>query len=1179
MSRAILQDIISDFTTDKFTRFFRQKNRSFVPRTSELEQYEIDQFVDSRQLGAIEISVDEKLLICVFKVRQPLSERSGKRAQYEVGKKVLKDKQADGGIFIFYDDDGNFRFSLIYPETMGNRRQWSNYRRFTYFVSPEFTNKTFLSRIGDGDFSTLEKIKDAFSVEKVTNKFFEEFRNIFEQTKAEFQKTNKNTACLWLKDRYEEKEYDEQINKYAYTFLGRIVFLYFLLRKGWIEGQKNFIRKSIEDPNQSNLYLDFFLPLFFDVFAKKQDDRPKTIQKLYKTTPYLNGGLFEKSELEQEMEKAGIYILFDDQFIRNVILNFFENYSFTIDENSPDDQEVSIDPEMLGKVFENTLAEEERGKKGTFYTPREIVHFMVKEALWQFLKNETDLTHKVLHEFIYNPEYDLEDISKPDLRLIDKKLETVKILDPAVGSAAFPVEMMQVLVNLRKRLDVKVGKNISEVSLKKQYIKNNLYGVDIDSGAIEIAKLRIWLALIVDYELSEIEPLPNLDFQFRVGNSLQEKIDDIDVFNEGVGPQQDLGFFKSQSEYLEMKQSMIEIKDKFYESDNEEVKKELKRQFDHLEHRLIKAALDKYNEDYREQFKNAHLKNMEKKLQETAERAARLEQKIKDGTYKLFKPDFHFSEVFDRKNEKGEPTNGFDIVIGNPPYGVKVENDIRDNHQLGNKDSYGIFISTAFKRFLKPNGILSFIISDTWLTIGTHKALREQVLRKTLHKVVRVNQDCFEATVNACILSATNVENKKNDIIVADLTNISTRKMINELRSKLYHLEESVGEVTPEFAVYSYPQHLIETNTNLPIFVGSPKLFEFMNDTNCKYVERVIGNEKQRTIKVRQIEFNGQTIELARLGDVAEVKQGLATGDNRSYLFQNPEARGSYRDINNYKDYVLHDRDLDKINENDSIRSKLIDNGIHKTEQAKNFDADLWFGGRYIVPYDKGGESDTDTGWLPNYFVPTDFYIDWSQGAVKRLKTLTTKQRNKLRGKSGGDDRLCSRLQNKEFYFKKGITFSWAGVYCPTFRASASHFDHGSSDIFQDDFDQSFALGILCSKLSKFFARCIVNHSINFGVDDVKEIPFPIEGNEKIRNQVEEIRKNQLNSPRYDYMSNKQVEIDKIVYQMYGLNDEDIREIETWYARRYPKLARFCDLDQATDPSLIPDNAPGGKVS
>ncbi|MFH1956508.1 MAG: DNA methyltransferase [Patescibacteria group bacterium] len=646
------------------------------------------------------------------------------------------------------------------------------------------------------------------------------------------------------------------------------------------------------------------------------------------------------------------FILFDDKFIRDIILNFFENYNFTIDENSPDDQEVSIDPEMLGKVFENTLAEEERGKKGTFYTPKEVVHFMVKDSLWQFLQNETNIDKGKLHELVYHKK-EIEDLglTKDEIRLLDNKLEHIKVLDPAVGSAAFPVEMMQVLVDLRKRLNVNVGKNINEVTLKKAFIKNNLYGVDIDPGAIEIAKLRLWLSLIVDYQKSEAEPLPNLDFQFRVGNSLQERIDDIDIFQEGIVGLH--GLFKSESEYEKMKDKMIAIKDKFYLSDNEGEKKKLKKQFDNLEHELIQAVLKNYDKQFNSQIDNVdalvkgqkHVK-VQKEIKKTIKKIANLEQKIKDGTYKLFKPDFHFSEVFDRKDKEGNTVGGFDIVIGNPPYGVKVEDDIKEWHGLGSKDSYGIFVSTALKRFLKQGGILSYIVSDTWLTIKTHKSLREQVLAKQLHKIIRVHQDCFEATVNACIISVTNSFDNNSKLIAADLTNISTRKEVEGMREKLYHLKDFIGQSTSKFAVYEYNQDLIKTNSNLPIFVGSPKLFALMNDVDCQTTEKEIGGKK---IKVRQIKMNGKAVGLVRFGDIADVRVGLQTGDNKSYLFQNPEARGSYRSIAPYKEFLLTERDLEKIASNEILRHKVIQKGFYKSKNENDFDEDLWFNGKSLL--------------------------------------------------------------------------------------------------------------------------------------------------------------------------------------------------------------------------------------
>ncbi|KQC10220.1 MAG: hypothetical protein APR62_12460 [Smithella sp. SDB] len=1146
-ARAILENIIEDFNPDKFVHFFRRKSKQFSPSKDDLRAYNDENFANTLKLGEIKFADADRLIVCAFAAQKPLTERSGKKAQYEKAKKIIEKQQIyAAGIFIFYDQAGNFRFSLIYPEYAGRKREWPNFRRFTYFVSNELTNKTFLQRIAacDDDFTSLDKIKEAFSVDKVTNKFFEEFRVIFEKTKVELEQTNKNTVCLWLKDHYDEEEYKEQINKFAYTFLGRLVFLYFLLRKGWIEDKKNYIRNIIEDKNTTNVYMNFFQPLFFDVFAQKENERPAIIKEQYKNTPYLNGGLFEKSEMESEMEKAGKFILFSDKFIRSVILDFFEAYNFTIDENSPDDQEVSIDPEMLGKVFENTLAEEERGKKGTFYTPREIVHYMVKSSLFQFLLNETEIKPAILHDIIYHEEANLDVLHKDQIRLLDSKLENIKVLDPAVGSAAFPVEMMQVLVRLRKLLNVKVGKNINEVTLKKQFIKNNLYGVDIDPGAIEIAKLRLWLALIVDYDKNEAEPLPNLDFQFRTGNSLQERIDDMDIFKENISDQQIL--FSSESEYEKMKIKMIGIKDKFYISDNEQEKKKLKKEFDNLEHGLIQAVLKKHEDELKEKIKHEHFVKVKKQIDATIGKIKKIEQKIKDGTYKLFKPDFHFSEVFDRVDKEGAKIGGFDIVIGNPPYGVKVDDDIKEQHKLGSRDSYGVFISTALKRFLKTGGVLSYIVSDTWLTIKTHKPLRVQVLDKQLHKIIRLHQDCFEATVNPCIMSLTNMPDNDGLIIAADLTNISTRKEIEELRKKIYHLNDFRGQSTPKFAVYEYKQDLIKTNSNMPIFVGSPKLFALMNDTDCRTQEKEITGQK---VKIRQIKLNGKIVELIRFGDIADVKVGLQTGDNHFYLFQNPEARGSYRNINDFKKYLLTDKDLANISGDEKIRLKAIDKGFHKTKSEDDFDEILWFGGRYIIPYDKGGESDTETGWLPNYYVPTNYYVDWSQEAVERMKTLTIKKRD---GK--GDNKVCSRFQNVDLFFTEYMTYSRTGVYAPTFRqGSGTGFDTKSNAIFIS----KRYLGNLNSKMFKYIYKNFVIHTVQAEGDPMLDTPFIDLDTLDI---VNSIISNQKKDPRYDYMSNEQKEIDRLVYEMYGLNDEDIREVETWYARRYPKLARFCQI-------------------
>lgn len=1146
---SILETLIKDYSQDNLSRFFNQSTRDSANYRS---------IGDGSLVGELEYP-NGKLAIVSFAASGELSERSSKRNQFEIAKNYLKSgKHSLGGIFAFYDSLGNFRLSLIYPEYQGLRKKWNPYRRFTFYVSKELTNKTFIQRIQSINYKELDSIREAFSVEKVSNAFFDECQKIFQKTKEHFVQTNKYTVVLWLESHYSKEEVSEQINKFTYLFIGRIIFIYFLLRKGWIENRKDYIRNHLQNNKNHNLYQSFFEPLFFEVFAKREQERLSEINEQYLDTPYLNGGLFQHSQLELEMGAEGKQIVFEDKFIRDIILNFFETYNFTVDENAPNDQEVSIDPEMLGKIFENTLAEEERGKKGTFYTPREIVHYMVNESLYRYLVNELTIPPAHIHTLIYDEENKIDELTKDEIRQIDKKLELLKVLDPAVGSAAFPVEMMQILVKLRRILNVKVGNNINEIDLKKSFIKNNLYGVDIDPGAIEIAKLRLWLSLIVDYDKKEMSetPLPNLDFQFRVGNSLQEKIDDVDVF-ESIHELQ-TGLFAGDDRFQTLKNRMITVKDNFYDADSEIKKHLLKTQFDELEHQLLHEILTKYKSEHQEHILNVTSSVVKKtEIEKLRKKITSLEQKIKDGTYKLFKPDFHFSEVYDRADQNGKKIGGFDIVIGNPPYGVKVDDDIKDWHELGSKDSYGIFISTALKRFLKPGGVLSYIVSDTWLTIKTHRALRAQVLDSQLHKIIRLHQDCFDATVNPCILLLTKNPKTNGTLVVADLTNISTRNEIQEMQNKLYHLEDFIDKSTVKYAVYKYNQDLIKTNSNIPIFVGSPKLFLLMNDTTSKLTTKKVVNEE---IETRQIEMNGNALQLVRFGDIAEIRQGLATGDNHSYLYQNPDARGNYRNILNYKKSLLTEKDLEMLSTNPELRLRLINNGIHKSINDKDFDESLFFGGRYIIPYDKGGESDTENGWLPNYYVPTNYYIDWSREAVRRLNTLTIKQRN---NDGTGSNALCAVIRSPEYYFLRGITSSRVGEYSPTFRKSAdSVFDSGCTNIFCT-LDRDYTLALCCSKLFKWFFKSIFNHTVNSQVEDMKDIPINITNNidSTLAKLVGKIVSAQRNNERYDYMSHEQREIDMIVYQMYGLNSEDIGEVETWYARRYPRLAKYCDIE------------------
>ena len=308
----MLKEIINDFDVNRFTRFFREKNRAFAPRQEDLFHYDDENFKNVYKLGEIKFADVEELIICTFKVMKSLTERSGKKAQYEKAKKILKETQYDSGIFIFYDKNGNFRFSLIYANYLGRRRDWSNFRRFTYFVCKEFTNKTFLQRIGDGDFSSLEKIKEAFSVEKVTKQFYRDIsywyfwsiQNVEFPKDAEKEDNGRNIAIIRL--------------------ITRLIFIWFMRERKLIPGNLfdyHKIKQILKDLSheKTTYYKAILQNLFFATLNTKErkyrfqitgwKNRSYMVHSVYryqdyfinsaealeifKDIPFLNGGLFD----------------------------------------------------------------------------------------------------------------------------------------------------------------------------------------------------------------------------------------------------------------------------------------------------------------------------------------------------------------------------------------------------------------------------------------------------------------------------------------------------------------------------------------------------------------------------------------------------------------------------------------------------------------------------------------------------------------------------------------------------------------------------------------------------------------------------------------------------------------------------------------------------------------------
>jgi hypothetical protein len=316
---------------------------------------------------------------------------------------------------------------------------------------------------------------------------------------------------------------------------------------------------------------------------------------------------------------------------------------------------------------------------------------------------------------------------------------------------------------------------------------------------------------------------------------------------------------------------------------------------------------------------------------------------------------------------------------------------------------------------------------------------------------------------------------------------------------------------------------------------------------------------KGRNIVLYIINFNNKDLKLLKFSDISEIKQGLGTGDNYFYIRKSKErVYGNYDIVN--RELILKPEELSDF-------SRRYTEFYKENQDVLGIDPED-YEERFYIPYDKGSESKIEEGWLPNYWVPTDYYIDWSKNSVERLKNLTIGERKKYYKEikqitNKRDERIASRLQNIKFYFKNGITYSDTGYYAPTFRLNhSSVFDVMGMSIFTKYYSLEFCLGVLCSKLIKYLIKNFINNSVHTQVEGVKSVPFPFidDSNQKLKEKIEllvlEIIHKQKIDKKYPYFIHEQKKIDNLVYKLYNLSNKDIQEVENWYRRRYPALVK-----------------------
>ncbi|MBN1996646.1 Eco57I restriction-modification methylase domain-containing protein [candidate division KSB1 bacterium] len=765
MTKAQLQEILSaPFDLNNWRNalaeifnvkhFHRQPQPIILPSNDKAENaYELGSFEtkDDRLIGLYQVNV----LPGVMLERNKVGLRGLLRNVYKY--------DVDGALIVFVQSD-NWRFSYVSEiRTLDEKgyvtQSITNPKRFTYFFGPGESCRTAVERfqlLSDNGQIHLKDIQEAFSVEKISKQFFKEYKEHYSKF-VDYLDGSKYKITAFNNN-------EKAIRNFCKKLLGRIVFLYFLQKKGWLgvpvdgrwgEGDRAFLKNLFlsTGANQS-FYAAALTTLFFDTLNTiRENDICELIDGKPCRIPYLNGGLFEK-----ESDKYD-FLTFPPQLFTDLFA-FFDSYNFTIYEDSPEEHTMAVDPEMLGHIFENLL--EDNKDKGAYYTPKEIVHYMTQESLIEYLFTHCQnsdlpdlmMDRIVIENLVKNKE--ATGISKLQADHLDRLLDAVKICDPAIGSGAFPMGLLHEIYSAKQVLHT-CTPNAPEwepAKVKENIIQNSIYGVDIEKGAVDIARLRFWLSLIVDEETPR--PLPNLEYKIVVGNSLVPKFED-EVIEIDWDLKSSVG---KADEYVQkiqalLKQIVSKQRAYFNPGGNKQKQKQEIRDLK-IELLITQLTLNKYRYQAKNPLSSSFAptaKDRQKDLEIKTTLAgfdrniARLKAlQGNDKPFEHFDWKLDFPEIL---NENVTKEIGFNIVIANPPY-LKVQHIPKDlidffnsryNSTKGKYDIYVIFIEKSFS-LIKKSGCIVFINPHRFLFADYGKSLRNIILNSTaLNKLIYFGVD------------------------------------------------------------------------------------------------------------------------------------------------------------------------------------------------------------------------------------------------------------------------------------------------------------------------------------------------------------------------------------------------------------------------------------------------------
>ncbi|MBE6247861.1 MAG: hypothetical protein E7106_01225 [Prevotella sp.] len=1031
-------------------------------------------------LGTITLSDNQTISIYEVELSDSVDIERNRRGIRDM---LLTDWRNNGNagafMFCYRKNESVLRFSYVseawtFADDGSYQKESTDAKRFTYLLGEGHRSRTAIQqfeKLRDSSL-TLKDLTKAFSVDAVSDMFFDGYKKQYEdiiqyitgkrmvKVANKWEEQIKNDPCEEIMQEFTHFQNPEKaVRDYVKKLMGRLVFLQFLQKKGWLgvpagepwgKGDTEFIQTLFAQCNDKDHFIDNVLePLFNDLNTERKGDNSQlSILNYQFKLPYLNGGLFERDATDEtEFPLPAKYM--------QSLLDFFASYNFTIDENDPDDAEVGVDPEMLGRIFENLL--EDNKDKGAFYTPKEIVSYMCRESLIAYLQTdiEDETTKEAIRQFVTTHDVNALGANDRFRQQVDEALCNVKICDPAIGSGAFPMGLLKELFQCRTALEGITQSKAAEI--KKHIIQQNIYGVDIERGAVDIARLRFWLSLIVDEETPQA--LPNLDYKIVEGNSLITTFD-----GQYIDLSTNIGTSRLRSSLVrirpEKKALQAEQRRFFTLSGDEKYRSEIAiknhilniiwYQLDYEKHSWEDATIEQAGL-FGSTTTKGRKKNAAQVIEFTQERQTVLDkceklmadlndeskslQERANITIPFFEWVTIFSDIFEDENKKG-----FDIVIANPPY-VDSETMTKNMPELrsrysnlyqtarGNWDMFIVFIELGMT-LLKTNGVLCKIIPNKLIAAKYGQELRNYIAEKEVIEVRDYSR--IDVFTNAAVYPITIIL-RNSDSEIASLFSIMDD--INRVRQT---------NETPSSSLKEYE--------NWDLFFTDTKIFNLINKINSH---------------PRLFNLDVDILGAATVADAYEIKKFVKEEDGTHEVF------------------------------------RLINSGT-------------------IDPYQ------------PLWGIRTCRYIKGSY-----LKPVVPK--DKLQ--------QYSKTRYQQSNSSKIVVASMTTRYEACLDIGGNYIAGKSTTIILGPLDKLYyCIGIINSKLASFWLNITFNslkmsgEAINVGRNELGMLPIPVNQVDfmHIINKIIEERKDNLSSDT----SKLESEIDRLVYQLYGLTEEEIKIVE-----------------------------------